>query len=402
MRTAILAIIVGVSALLLAGGCGQRSTSMVDRHPYWIGYNDSRVDDPRGQYYNGLTKRAMVVRADGTDRREVGRSLITRDHQVVGFAGWWPDGRAIVGLSYKSLEVGEWETKNKTFAKADMADGVEVDSVLVNIDTGQAVNLMAVDRVSNYNTGLAPWPGDPTRAMFAPNINGLQQPWVMDVDGHNKRSLASGKEGFTYGLNVSPDGRRIAYHKDYQIYVADKDGSNPRAIDPDPSHTFQFCPTWSPDGKWLLFLTPEHYKCHPHIVAADGTGLRKLADRGGYRSSMEMLDHPDFHSGSSDLPVWSPDSKWVYYTAQVGQAVELMRVTLDGQVQQLTHSPAGAFCFHPKVSPDGHLVVFGSTRDGARALYVADADGSHVQAITEPTKGQAQIHAYWRPCAADR
>jgi Tol biopolymer transport system component len=373
---------------------------MTQRSQYMLGYNDTRCDDPRGQYYNGLTKRAMVVRADGTDRREVGRSLITREYQVVGFAGWWPDGRAIIGLSYKSAEVGAWETRNKTFAH-ERTEGIELDSCLVDIDTGEAVNLTAVERVSNYNAGLAPWPGDPRRATFAPIINGLQQPYVMDANGRNKQSLASGKEAFTYGLNVSPDGRRIAYHKNYQIYVADKDGSNPRAIDPDPSHTFQFCPTWSPDGRWLLFLTPEHYKCHPHIVAADGTGLRKLADRGGYRSVMEMLDYPDFHSGSSDLPVWSPDSKWVYYTAQVGEAVELMRVSLDGQVQQLTHSPAGVFCYHPKVSPDGRLVVFGSTRDGARALYVADADGGDVQAITVPVRGRAQIHAYWRPILTD-
>jgi len=43
-------------------------------------------------------RRAMVIRADGSDRREIGRSLITGENQTVGFAGWRPDRRVILGL----------------------------------------------------------------------------------------------------------------------------------------------------------------------------------------------------------------------------------------------------------------------------------------------------------------
>ena len=58
-------------------------------------------------------------------------------------------------------------------------------------------------------------------------------------------------------------------------------------------------------------------------MRADGTGLRKLADRGGYRGVIEFLDVPDFHGGSSDIPAWSADGTAVYYTARVGANVEL-------------------------------------------------------------------------------
>ncbi|MBI3408595.1 MAG: PD40 domain-containing protein [Planctomycetes bacterium] len=34
-------------------------------------------------------------------------------------------------------------------------------------------------------------------------------------------------------------------------------------------------------------------------------------------------DVPDIHGGSSDQPAWSPDGKWIYYTAKVGESVEL-------------------------------------------------------------------------------
>ena len=106
-------------------------------------------------------------------------------------------------------------------------------------------------------------------------------------------------------------------------------------------------PTWSPDGAWVLFVAGEHYDCHPHVVKADGTGLKKLASRNGYRGVIDYLDVYDFHDGSSDLPVWAPDSKSVFYTAKVGKNVELFRVTLDGKPEQLTETPAGSMHYHP-------------------------------------------------------
>ena len=160
----------------------------------------------------------------------------------------------------------------------------------------------------------------------------------MDRDGKNKRDLTEGSREFAYGFSASKDGRRIAYHKSYQVYVADADGSNARHIA--TGHPFNFAPQWSPDGTHLLFVAGEHENCHPYVANADGTGLRKLADRNGYRGVMEFLDVPDFHSGSSDIPAWSTDGTIVYYTAKVGANVELFRVSLDGRIEQLTRTPA--------------------------------------------------------------
>ena len=384
----------GVVLLIVVTGC-VTTRPTADRSRYLIGYSDKQCDDPRGQFYNWRTSRAFIVRADGTGRREIGASLITRPDSWTGVGGWWTDGRqVIVGVAWESEENYLWEREHKEFRHTE---GWLVDGCLVDIHTGATRNLTAVERVSIYNAGLTPWPGDPTRATFAPLINGIQHPFVMDADGRNKKDLSSGPDGFTYGCNVSPDGTRITYNKNYLVYVADKDGANPRRVDETPGHTFQFIPTFSPDGEWILFLSGQHYKCHPYLVRADATGLRKLADRGAYSGSMQPLKYPDFHSGHSDLPVWSPDSKWVYYTAQIGESVELMRISFTGQPEQLTHSPAGTANYHPSLSPDGRLVVFGSTRDGAGAQYVANADGTEIRAITKPVPGRVQLHAHWQP-----
>jgi len=368
---------------------------MTDRHQYWIGYSDRRCDDPRGQFYNGRTQRAMIVRADGTGRREIGHSLIKDENTWTQFVGWWPDGRAVILCAWESPENFAWERQNKRF-RFDKG-GWECDVCIVDVDTDQVANLTAVDRVSHWNVGMQPWPQDPSRASFAALIEGSIRPFTMDLDGRHKRQIVSGEGKFTYGVQPSPDGQRIAYLQDYKLFVADSDGSNARRVDEDPKHDFQFAVAWSPDGQWLEFLIgpdPEH--CHPYLVRPDGTGLRKLADRGSYKGAIEVLDYPDFHSESSDGPVWAPDSRWLYYCAQVGQAVELMRVSVDGQVQQLTHSKPGVLHYHPGLSADGRLVVLGSTRDGACALYVCSADGSDVRAVTEPKVGRAQMWARWK------
>ena len=80
-----------------------------------------------------------------------------------------------------------------------------------------------------------------------------------------------------------------------------------------------------------------------------------------------------------------------------GGAVELMRVSLAADAEQLTHSRPGVAHYHPTLSPDGKLIAFGSNRDGSGALYGAGADGGNIRAITTPTPGRIQRHAHWQP-----
>ena len=362
-----------------------------------IGYTVSHCDDPRGQLYNWATARAMLVRGDGTQRREIASGLIDKPNTWTQFTGWSADGRsALVYQCWESLENYAWERAHRDFRHNDK--GWLIDSCVVDLETGKVENVTAVERVSNYNTGLFVWPGDPTRLGFTAIIRGESHPFSMNRDGTNKKDLTTGSGGFTYGYSASPDGKRISYHKSYQVYLADADGSNVQHIDTgDPFH---FGPLWSPDGQWIVFLAGKPNDGHPYVVRADGTGLRKLADRGGYVGWTETLDVPDFHSGSSDIPGWAADSRWVYCTIRVGEAIELMRFSIDGQSEQLTHSRPGTEHYHPHGSPDGDWVLFGSTRDGARALYVAQADGSDIRPITPATPGLAQMHGHWQPVDA--
>jgi Tol biopolymer transport system component len=359
-----------------------------------FGYTELCTDLPGGRHANICTMRARLAEAGGGEARAVAADLAREPNTWTQFAGWSPDGQtAIIGRGWESPENAQWEEEHRQFRHT--SQGGLHDMFLVDLATGGSRNLTAVDRVSFQNTGLFFWPGDRSRLGFQALIDGNSHPFQMDADGRNKRDLTKDSKEFTYGFSASPDGRRIAYHKSYIAYVADRDGGNAKRIN--TGNPFNFAPSWSPDGKHVLFLSGEHYNCHPHVAAADGSGLRKVADRGGYRGMVEFLDVFDFHGGSSDIPVWAADGRTIFYTAKTGDAVELFRLPLDGQAERLTQSRAGVLHYHPVPSTDGAWLAYGSKREGVRQLYVMRLADRSETPLTDLKRGHAAMWPHWQP-----
>lgn len=365
-----------------------------------LGYSELRTDLPGGRHANVRTTRAMLMRADGTGRAPIAEELVDNPQAWTQFAGWSPDGKvAIVSRIWQDPENARWEEEHKTFRFGP--GRWSLDAHLVDLANRKTFNVTGVERVSDYNGGLFYLP-EGKGFGFTPLIDGISKPFVMDLDGTHKRDVSGNGTGFSYGYSASPDGELISYHENYQVYVSRADGSEKRHIA--TGNPFNFAPRWSPDGKWLLFVSGEHYNCHPYLVQRDGSGLRKLADRGEYRGVIEFLDVFDFHGGSSDLPVWSADGQSVFYTALVpnpatetGPTVELFQITLAGTVTQLTHTPAGSLHYHPTPRAAGKWLLYGSRRDGVRQLFVMNLEDRSERQITQLTSGHAAMWPHWQP-----
>ena len=359
-----------------------------------IGYTEFRTDLPGGRYVNVATMRAAVVKADGTGRRVLAEEL-TREKN-----SWTPvpsAGRRTARppssrRGWKSDENGKWEEEHKDFRFSN--DGFSSDGYLFDLATGKATNVTAVERVSHYNVCLQFWPpGDPTKLRFLALVDGVNRPLRHGPRRQEQARADQDSPNLVHGMSVSPDGKRGAYEDAGLPALPRRRGRLQRQSRSRPASRSTSCRPWSPDGAWVLFVAGEHYDCHPHVVKADGTGLKKLASRNGYRGVIDFLDVPDFHDGSSDLPVWAPDSKSVFYTAKVGSNVELFRVPLDGKSEQLTDTPAGSMHYHPAPSPDGKWLLYGSKRDGVRQLYVMRLSDKKEWRITDLAKGRAAMWA---------
>lgn len=95
------------------------------------------------------------------------------------------------------------------------------------------------------------------------------------------------------GATVSPDGKRLAFSALTHIYVMDLPSGKPRRIS--SGNTREYQPRWSPDGRWLAFVTwTTQSGGHLWKVRADGRGSpQRLTQRADY------FRDPD----------WSPDGK---------------------------------------------------------------------------------------------
>lgn len=358
-----------------------------------IGYTELQTNLPGGRHVNVRTMRAMVSQIDGSNRKELAPQLVDDPNAWTQFAGWSPSGaEAIVARGWQDPENAKWEETNRTF-RMEPGNWM-LDSFLVSLKSKESLNVTAVDRVSHYNGGLFFLPDRRTLG-FTALMNGISKPYLMDLDGRNKRDVSGDGSGFAYGYSASPDGKIISYHENYQIFIANADGTNKQHIP--TGNPFNFGPTWSPDGQWLLFLSGEHGHSNPYVVRRDGQDLRKLADQNSYQGWILFLDVDDFHQGSSDTPVWSADGQSVFFTTKTATTTELCQVDLEGKFTQLTTSQEGTLHYHPKPSNDGNWLLYGSMRNGVRQLFVRNLKTSAEHQITRLTKGRGAMWPHWQP-----
>lgn len=171
-------------------------------------------------------------------------------------------------------------------------------------------------------------------------------------------------EGTFISLDVSPDGRWIAFDLLGHIYTMPAGGGAARAITQSSGVALNFDPAISPDGRSIAFISDRRGQNNVWVMRADGTGARIV------------LADPDTRFTD---PAWAPDGKSlvavrVYPTPGRGwhrQTTTLWRLPLDGSAP--TELLAGRLMHYdaPAFSPDGRFLYFHvsySTGDGLGLL----------------------------------
>jgi Tol biopolymer transport system component/DNA-binding winged helix-turn-helix (wHTH) protein len=256
---------------------------------------------------------------------------------------------------------------------------------------------------------------------------------VANADGTGVRKLANlGREEPDSPV-WSPDGRSIRFNRNdperdtESIWEIGVDGNNPHPVLPNWQETpKQCCGTWTPDGRYFLFVeivNPSNrlYAIRekgvwwrrsprgPFLVAAEPTGSwSPLVSRDGkyiyfygksVHSDLETVDPAtgQFSTVLNDtrprmLSV-SPDGQWVSYIQSLSGMIWVSH--LDGSAARRIPLPGleGAF---PRLSPDNQKIILTGIKSGMpHNVYVVSSAGGTPQPVVADTTGMSDPD--WSP-----
>ena len=117
-------------------------------------------------------------------------------------------------------------------------------------------------------------------------------------------------------------------------------------------------PVWSPDGKWLAYVTMTHG--HYSIV-------RKRSDGSGAEESLATVENQAW------LSQWSRDGKYILFYYGTDDQAGSWVVPLEGDHKPRQVLDRGAA---PTLSPDGHWLSYTSTESGGPEVYVVGFEGA--------------------------
>ncbi|MBI1841040.1 MAG: PD40 domain-containing protein, partial [Verrucomicrobia bacterium] len=263
---------------------------------------------------------------------------------------------------------------------------------------------------------------------------GSGQIYSMNLDGSDAREFTRAGEGFPYGLSLSPDGQRVAFHLatggGYQVWVSDLEGGNKRQVAARPGHIY-FAPTWAPNGDWLAFQDCEPAKDPGHdwsdvcVCRPDGSEFRSVTQGAAMWFGATYGD-AEHRGGGSNVVQWTregrllfprrlPDSKvaWEYQPQRPDTdhfnrdfKPELARggthiCRIDprgGDWEALTPPAPGVWDFRSSPSGRGDQIVFCRAATGGRpSLWVMNESGGSPRELTRGIDGLGVDHPRWLP-----
>jgi Tol biopolymer transport system component len=366
--------------------------------------------------------KTALVSADGSGLRYLS---FDRPGQATWQPGAiFPDGRRVVLLSMEPRRDGPGRPFEEFYTQTPTHLWIH------DLESGSLEEICAKDRLAPFVTPALLLSHD--RILVQVVRNKVGQIFSVRLDGTGAREFTRAGEGLPYGLSKSPDGQRVAFHLasplGYQVWTSDTDGSNRVRIAAKSGHLY-FGTSWSPDGRWILYVDclpgeePGHDWADVCVGRADGSEHRVLTSGKSMWFAATYGD-PKTRGGGSNVPAWTrdgfilfprrlPGSKvpWEfqpqrpdvdhfnreYKPEQARGGTEICRLDPgDGRVTVLTKSDPPVWDFRASESTDGNYVAFCRAKTGgAPAIWVMDADGRNPHLITRGIDDRGADHPRW-------
>lgn len=174
-------------------------------------------------------------------------------------------------------------------------------------------------------------------------------------------------------FDISATGKRIVFEARGEIYTAPAEHGDVRNLT-NSSGSRDSYPTWSPDGKWIAYISDKSGDDEVYLIDQMGKKPeKKLTDSGHFKENI----------------MWSPESDRMLFSTE---ANELYMLGIDGKkltlINRNEHRDITTYAW----SPDGRYVAYDfAVRNRARDIYLYDTKEkkhhqitSHMADDTEP------------------
>jgi Tol biopolymer transport system component/imidazolonepropionase-like amidohydrolase len=209
--------------------------------------------------------------------------------------------------------------------------------------------------------------------------------YTMPISGGSAARIMGGLS-FESQPTWSPDGKTIAFLSDRtgveNLWIADADGSHPRAVSKDQKTSdrpqIMASPAWTPDGQYIVVSKsrpPDPGTFWLFMYHRDGgTGVR-VGAAPPPQPGPDAQGPPPPPATNRMGAVVSPDGRFIYYAQRTGTFTYNARFPLwqiyrhdreTGDVTQLTNAQGSAF--RPAISPDGKWLVYGTRHKAQTGL----------------------------------
>ena len=189
--------------------------------------------------------------------------------------------------------------------------------------------------------------------------------YTMPISGGNA-TLISGGIPFEFHPRFSPDGKKIAFTSDREgcenLWIMSVDGTDRKSITKEKERQLNN-PVWTKDGQYLIGR--KHYRNTRSV----GAGEMWMYHVGGGSDGLQITKRRDWQHSAGE-PELSPDGKYLYYSEDIrgGQTWEynadpngtiyvIKRICLeDGKIETIASGAGGSV--RPQLSPDGKTLAF--------------------------------------------
>lgn len=204
----------------------------------------------------------------------------------------------------------------------------------IHPDKGSRVYITSVEQISPARlsdieaTRVGDWSPDGEAVVFSSEDSKRTGIHVRNPDGVNQRQMTCAKD---YGAVWSPDSRQLAFLSERDgnpdVYVMDRDSLDELCAGKKDvrSEAYQLTETdepesdvsWSPDGKWLLFVSERDGNKEIYVMEASGNKQTRLT----------YNEIPDYQ------PVWSPNGGKIVFVSELDGDPDIFMMNDKGEDQ---------------------------------------------------------------------